>query len=84
MNISITSPKNANPDCGTGVVLPHALAAAVEMAPAASGQCSKGVYLLDIALRVLERRGKPKTESEGANGKSNLILKLKAAVDLGS
>lgn len=54
------------------------------MAPAASGQCSKGVYLLDIALRVLERRGKPKTESEGANGKSNLILKLKAAVDLGS
>ena len=26
--------------------------------------------------------GKPKTESKGADGKSNLILKLKAAVGL--
>ena len=56
--MSITSLKNPNPDCGTGVVLPHALAAGVEMARTASGegmgpasgQRSKGVYLLGVAL----------------------------------
>lgn len=88
MSISITSLKNTKPDCGSGLVLPHALAAGVEMAPAASGgvgpasgQYSKGVHLLGVAS-VLGRRGKSKTVSKGAHGKSNLILKLKAAVGL--
>jgi len=67
----------------------HALVAGVEMAPAASGegkgpapgQCSKGAYLLGVAS-VLGRRRTPKAESKGAHGKSELILKLKAAVGL--
>lgn len=63
MSISIASLRNANPDCRTGVVLPHALAAGVEMVPTglvegmrlASGQHSKGAYLLDVGLSAGEK-----------------------------
>lgn len=75
--MSITSLKNANPECGTGVVLPHALAAGVEMAPAASGegtgpasgQRSKGVYLLGIALECWGEGENPRLSPRGLTGR---------------